>query len=117
MHPRDRLILGLAARQHGVVTTAQLLDAGVGRRAVARRVARGWLVPLYRGVFQVGPVAARYGREMAAVLAIGDEAALSHGSAAAIWGIMPRQRGDVHVTVARRGRRSRSGIRVHQTLS
>lgn len=117
MHRPDGAIVALAARQHGVVTTAQLLEAGVGRRAIARRVQRGWLVPQHRGVYQVGPVAARYGREMAAVLAIGSDAALSHQSAAAIWGLMPPHRGDVHVTVARRGRRSRPGIRVHQTRS
>ena len=117
MHPRDRVILALAARQHGIVTTAQLLNVGVGRRSIARRMARGWLTPLHRGVFQVGPVAARHAREMAAVLAVGDDAALSHQSAAALWGFMPPHHGDVHVTVARRGRRSRGGIQVHQTLS
>jgi very-short-patch-repair endonuclease len=117
MHPRDRAILAMAARQHGIVTTAQLLNAGVGRRSIARRVARGWLVPLYRGVYQVGPVAARYGAEMAAVLACGDGALLSHHSAAAIWGILPAHKGDVHVTVSGQARRSRPGVRVHRSLS
>jgi very-short-patch-repair endonuclease len=117
MHPRDRPILALAALQHGLVTTAQLLDAGVGRRAIARRVARGWLIPRFRGVYQVGPVAAQHGREMAAVLAIGGDAVLSHQSAAAIWGFGRPHSGDVHVTIARRGRRSRPGIRVHHTAS
>jgi very-short-patch-repair endonuclease len=116
MHPRDRAIVALASRQHGIVTTSQLLNAGVGRRAIARRVARGWLVPRYRGVYQVGPVSSEWGPEMAAVLAIGDDAALSHQSAAAIWGFGRRDR-VVHVTVARRGRRSRAGIRVHQAAS
>jgi very-short-patch-repair endonuclease len=116
-HPRDRSIVALATRQHGLVTTAQLLNAGVGRQAIARRVARGWLIQRHRGVYQVGPVASRYGREMAAVLAIGEGAALSHRSAAAVWGFVARHEDDVHVTVQRRGRRSRPGIRVHQTLS
>ena len=71
---------------------------------------------MHRGVYQVGPTRARYGEEMAAVLAIGAGAALSHHSAAAIWGFGRRDR-EVHVTVQRRGRRSRPGIRVHQTLS
>jgi predicted transcriptional regulator of viral defense system len=112
MHP----VLALAARQHSVVTTAQLLDAGVGRRRIARRVAAGWLVRLHHGVYQVGSTRGRFGEEMAAVMAIGDEAALSHQSAAAIWGFGRRDK-EVHVTVQRRGRRSRPGIRVHQTLS
>jgi very-short-patch-repair endonuclease len=107
------LVLALAARQHGVVTTAQLLDAGVGRR---RRVQAGWLVRLHHGVYQVGPTQARFGPEMAAVLAIGDGAALSHQSAAAVWGF-GRRDDEVHVTVQRGGRRSRAGIRVHHTAS
>jgi very-short-patch-repair endonuclease len=107
--------VSLAARQHGVVTTAQLLEAGVGRRSIARRAANGWLVPRYRGVYQVGPIAGRYAREMAGVLACGDGAALSHGSAAKVWGFVGRDDG-LHVSVTR-DVRSRDGIRVHRTLS
>ena len=113
--PSDRAIIALAARQHGVLTTAQLVDAGIGRRAIARRVDRGWLVPRFRGVYQVGPVATRYGPEMAAVLACGSGAALSHGSAAAIWGFGHRDK-EVHVSVTR-DVRSRHGLRVHRTAS
>jgi hypothetical protein len=109
------MIVGLAARQHGVVTTAQLLTAGVGRRSIARRVEAGWLISLHRGVYQVGPVAARYGREMAALLACGKGAALSHQTAAAIWGFGVRD-DVVHVPVTR-DVRSRQGVRVHRTLS
>jgi hypothetical protein len=112
-----RAILALAARQYGVATTAQLLDAGVGRRAIARRVERGWLVPLYRGVYQAGPMRGRYAREMAAVLACGERVVLSHDSAAAIWGFRPPHEGEVHVTIEGQARRSRQGIRVHRTLS
>jgi len=111
MHP----IVVLAARQYGVVTTAQLLDAGVGRRAIARRVASGWLVPRHRGVYQAGPVTSEFGPEMAAVLACGEGAALSHHSAAAIWGFARRD-ALVHVTVPGQARRTRNGIRVHRTL-
>ena len=114
--PSDRAIVELAARQHGIVTTAQLAATGVGRRAIARRVARGWLIPRFRGVYQVGPVAARYGREMAAVLACGVGAALSHESAAAVWGFLRARDGDVHVTVTRDAR-SQPGLRVHRSLS
>ena len=115
--PGDELhpIVALAARQHGVVTTAQLLDAGVGRRSIARRVEAGWLVPLHRGVLQVGPVPSEYAREMAAVLACGAGALLSHQSAAAVWGIARRD-AVVHVTAPTR-RRSRPGLRVHRSLS
>jgi very-short-patch-repair endonuclease len=111
MHP----VVALAARQHGIVTTAQLLDAGVGRRVIARRVEAGWLVPLHRGVFQVGPTLGRWGREMAAILACGDGTALSHQSAGAVWGFAQRA-SEVHVTAPTR-RRSRPGLRVHRTAS
>ena len=111
MHP----VVALAARQHGIVTTAQLLDAGVGRGSIARRVEAGWLVPLHRGVFQVGPTLGSWGREMAAVLACGDGAMLSHQSAGAVWGFTERGR-EVHVTAPTR-RRSRPGLRVHRTAS
>jgi hypothetical protein len=113
--PSDRAIAALAARQHGIVTTAQLAGAGIGRRAIARRAERGWLIPRFRGVYQVGPVAARFAPEMAAVLACGDGAALSHHSAAAIWGF-GRRDDVVHVSVTR-DVRSRNGVRVHRTLS
>jgi very-short-patch-repair endonuclease len=114
MHAGEAAIASLAARQHGVVTTAQLLNAGVGRRSIASRVQAGWLVRLHRGVYQVGPTRARYGAEMAAILACGG--ALSHQSAAVIWGFGRRDR-VVHVTVEGDTARSRSGIRVHHTLS
>jgi very-short-patch-repair endonuclease len=110
MHP----VVALAGRQHGVVTTAQLLDAGVGRRSIARRVEGGWLVRLHYGVYQVGPTTARYGPEMAAILACGG--ALSHQSAAAIWGF-GRRDDVVHITVEGQARRTRQGIRIHRTAS
>src|SRR5690242_9547098 len=83
----DGAIAALAARQCGVVTTAQLAAAGLTRNAVAHRVKTGRLTPLHRGVYQVGPIAAPRGREMAAVLATGG--VLSHHSAAAVWGFRP----------------------------
>jgi len=110
----DRAIAALAARQCGVVTTAQLTEAGLTRNAVAHRVKIGRLTPLHRGVYQVGPIAAPRGREMAAVLATGG--VLSHHSAAAIWGFRPPHDGDVHITTTENAR-SRRGIRVHRTAS
>jgi predicted small metal-binding protein len=106
-------LLALAARQHGMVTTAQLSDAGIGRRSVARRVAKGWLVPRYRGVYQVGPVQAPRGPQMAAVLAAGPGSLLSHDSAAHLWGVRPEP-DEVHVTTSH-DRRPRPGLRTHRT--
>jgi very-short-patch-repair endonuclease len=113
----DRAISELALRWHGVVTTRQLLDAGISGDGINHRVKHRRLVRLHRGVYQVGPIAAPYGREMAALLALGDGAALSHHTAAAIWGFRAAHEGDVHVTIKRGRGASRPGIRVHRTRS
>ena len=115
-HTGDAAIAVIAARQHGVVTIAQLAAAGLGRRAVDHRVAQGRLVRRHRGVYQVGPTAARISHEMAAVLACGPGAALSHQTAAALWGF-GRRDDVVHITVEKDTARSRHGIRVHRTAS
>ena len=72
---------------------------------------------MFRGVYQVGPILPPFGREMAAVLACGDNALLSHHSAAAIWRIRPAHEGDVHVTVSGRDQRPRPGLHIHRSLS
>lgn len=115
MHTGDRAIATLAGAQHGVVTTAQLAAAGIGRRGVAHRVAHGRLTPVLRGVYRVGPVAAPYGREMAAVLAT--EGVLGHHTAAAIWGFRPPHDGDIHIVISGRTARSRSGLQIHRSRS
>ena len=79
----DRLIAGLAARSHGVVTRPRLLAAGVTARQIEVRVKRGTLIQVHRGVYRVGHVApsveATY---LAAVLACGDDAHLAGRAAA-----------------------------------
>jgi very-short-patch-repair endonuclease len=112
----DRAVAERAARQHGMVATWQLADAGLSKDGLRRRVRNGMLVRRHRGVYQVGPIQAPLGREMAALLALGGDAALSHHSAAAIWG-MRQYDGPVHVTVTRDRTPSHNGIRVHRTRS
>jgi very-short-patch-repair endonuclease len=110
----DPAIAALATRQHGVVTTAQLHACGLGRSAIARRVGRGHLHRLHRGVYLVGHRApSSLGREIAAVLACGEGALLSHQAAASVWGIRPATSGPVDVTVTARGVQGRPGVRVH----
>lgn len=104
----------LVRRQHGVVARSQLLALGIGSRSIEHRVAKGRLHPLWRGVYAVGrPEVTQEGRWMAAVLASGPTALLSHRSAAALWGIAPVPRAgsiDVIADVFRR----RAGVRVHR---
>jgi very-short-patch-repair endonuclease len=90
-HPGWRIVLALARSQHGVVTREQLLDLGLSAQAIKHRIARGKLHPVYRGVYAVGrPELTREGRLLAAVLACGRGACISHGSAAELWEIGPR---------------------------
>lgn len=88
--PRWSEVMRLVERQHGVITHAQLVDLGLPRHAIKHRVKRGRLHPVgWRGVFAVGrPGLTREGRWMAAVLACGDGAALSHSCAGAHWAFL-----------------------------
>ncbi|MFL5851480.1 MAG: type IV toxin-antitoxin system AbiEi family antitoxin domain-containing protein, partial [Solirubrobacteraceae bacterium] len=84
----DASLAALAARQHGVVAREQLSRLALGRGAVDHRLATGRLHVVHRGVFAVGhPVVSRHGRWIAAVLAAGHGAVLSHRSAAALWAL------------------------------
>lgn len=86
---------------------------GLDGDAVKRRVRAGRLHAIHRGVYAVGHMAITVrGRWMAAVLAAGDGAVLSHRSATALWGIWGSGTGAIHVTVPRKSR-SRRSIRRH----
>ena len=86
----DRWIAALADRQHGVVARRQLRAWGVGEDAIERRLLRRSLIPLHRGVYAVGHRRLTdEGRWLAAVLAAGPGAVLSHRNAAALHGLRP----------------------------
>jgi hypothetical protein len=107
----------MARRQHGVVTRKDLLELGFSSAAIEHRLATGRLRPVARGVYTVGwPLTDRKQGWMAAVLVCGDGAVLSHGSAAALWGIGPEGDGPVDVTLRRRRGVSRPGIKVRERL-
>jgi predicted transcriptional regulator of viral defense system len=50
----DAKVARIAARQHGVVTVAELAQAGLSAPAISRRVAAGRLHRIHRGVYAVG---------------------------------------------------------------
>src|SRR5436190_13814217 len=104
----------LAARQHGVVARRQLLELGYTPQAILHRVRNGRLHTVARGLYAVGrPGLTQDGHWMAAVLGCGPEAALSDGSAGALWA-MRAWRGPIEVTVPHGVRPRRPGIAVHR---
>jgi very-short-patch-repair endonuclease len=98
----ERAIGALAERQHGVVTRAQLSELGLGAGAIDHRVRLGRLRAVHRGVYRIGLLSSD-GRRMAAVLACGPGAVLSHRSAAALWGIRQSDRIEVTTRASHRG--------------
>ncbi|MFN8161045.1 MAG: type IV toxin-antitoxin system AbiEi family antitoxin domain-containing protein [Solirubrobacterales bacterium] len=117
VRPGMATVLGLAARQHGVVSRTQLRGLGLSARAIAHRVGRGRLHPVWRGVFAVGrPGLDESGRWMAAVLACGRGAFLSHRSAGALWGVR-EWRGPIEVTVPQDRNPRPPGILVHRRFT
>lgn len=105
----------LVRQQHGAIARRQLLDLGLSAKQIERRIASGRLHPVWRGVYAVGrPQLSKHGRWVAAVLACGPHAALSHGSAAALWGFGKELGGLIDVSVPVRGRNRLRGIWVHR---
>lgn len=115
----DMRIARIADRQHGVVTQAQLLAAGFSTSAVSRRVARGSLHRVHRGVYAVGHTGlSLYGRWMAAALACGEGAAVSHRSAAELWELLKPIERPIDISIqGSAGRARRVGLRVHRRVA
>ena len=113
----DRALAELAHRQWGVLSLTQLRDFGLGARAVQLRAQSGRLRRVHRGVYAIGGAALpREGRDLAAVLACGEGAVLSHVSAAVHWGVLSYDapRPEVTATASKAGA---PGIRLHRTRS
>ncbi len=112
----DRVILAIAATNNRVLTVRGLTAAGVGRRAVAHRLAIGRLYRMHLGVYLLDPPreASRITLLTAAVAACGHDAVLSHRSAAELWGLLPPRPGDIDVTIVGANAGVRQGIRRHR---
>jgi hypothetical protein len=115
--PIDLLVARLAETQHGVVGGWQMVDLGLGRSGIGHRVRMGRLHRVMSNVYAVGHARlSREGRWMAAVLAAGHCAVLSHASAASLWEMRRGSSPAIDVTVpTRAGRRPRHGLRIHRS--
>jgi very-short-patch-repair endonuclease len=108
------LLAELAERQHGVVAQRQLRGLGISDDRIRGRLRRRQLHPIHRGVYAYGfRLVGKEARWIAAVLACGSDAVLSHRSAAQLWGL---QRGSSWSTEVMRakGWRAPDGVVVHR---
>src|SRR4051794_21528683 len=104
----------VASAQHGVITRGQLADLEFSDEAIDHRLEKGRLFRVHRGVYALGRrELTRHGEWMAAVLACGSKAALSHESAAALLKIATAPTIPIHVSTLTASR-SREGIEVHR---
>lgn len=104
--------------QHGVLSRRQLVAIGLTPSMIKARVAAGNLIRLHPGVYALGHRQLRpQGYWLAAVLAAGPGAALSHREAAALHGLRPSNRSRVDVTTTRRLRTKRPGIEIHHSAT
>jgi Protein of unknown function (DUF559) len=130
---RNRQAWSLVARQHGIVARAQLLALGFSAAAIQHRIAYGRLHPVARGIYAVGwPYLDRRRRLAAAVLAaavadradsnptqpyLGENTALSHRTAAALWGIGTEVSARIDLSVRGKQEIRRPGLLVRRRPS
>lgn len=111
----ERVVAEISPRQCGLITRKQLIRAGVSARVVDLAVDTGRLRPIHRGVYAASPLLPSHAAEMAAVLACGIGAVVSHRSAAGLWQLLPPLQPPTPVEVSVPGRRPRKpGIRVYR---
>jgi very-short-patch-repair endonuclease len=109
----DQVIRTLASRAHGVVTRAEMLNAGVTPEQIRNRLGKGVLTKVHRGVYRVGHLAPSIDAEyLAAVKACGEGALLSGRAAAYLWALIkgPPPQAEVLTPYDRRV----SGVIVHR---
>lgn len=109
--PLGEVIATLARSQHGVLARRQLLEAGFSRDVVDYSLTGRRLHAVHRGVYSVSPTLTQRARWMAATLAAGPNATLSHRSAAALYGL--RQYAGLEVTTP--NDRRIPSVTVHRT--
>jgi hypothetical protein len=117
--PLDAGIAALATRQHVVFSLQQLREIGLTAPTIRRRAATGRLHRIHQGVYSLVPreLLTCEGRWMAAVLACGPGAVLSHRAAATLHGLLDSNPVKIDVTVPGRVRRRHPGIALHTSTN
>lgn len=114
--PADALIARIAGRQERLITLAQLYSLGLSDDQIRRRVKRGLLHVLHRGVFIVGPpnIPPR-GHLKGALLTLGNHAFLTHRTSLAFQGLRDIDTRNIHLTVIADHTPKRPGLTIHRT--
>jgi len=114
-HPRDGEIARICRGQNGLITLGQLEAHGLTVQAVHERLLTGRLHRIHQRVYSLTPgVMTERGRFMAAVLACGPDAVLSHRSAAYLWGLIDTWEEPIDVTAPNRRGRNPEGVAAHR---
>jgi very-short-patch-repair endonuclease len=101
-----------------VLARSQLLALGMSRQAIGHRLRRRRLVAVRRGIYAIGSAElTQHGRWMAAVLACGPDAVLSHESAACLWGIRARETRGIEVSLPSNVNPRQPQITIHRRAS
>lgn len=113
----DARIARVAARQHGLFSRAQAVEAGATMASIRSRLEAGRWVRSGPGVYRLAGVPVTWKqRALAACLVSGTGAVVSHRSAAVLWGVSGFRPGRVEITVPP-GRSDRNPLaRVHRSL-
>lgn len=114
-----REVAALAARQHTVFSLAQLRDLGLGTSTIHKRTRAGALHRVHHTVYSIAPpeLLSLRGHFMAAVLACGSGAVLSHRSAAHLHGLRRTGRANIDVTTPGTVTRKHEGIDIHTSTT
>jgi len=110
--------LGLiGARQHGLISRAQALEAGATRHSIDHCLRTGRWTRFHAGVYRVAGSRPTWEQAvMAACLRGGDGTAASHLTGGRLWDCAVPRPGVIEVTSARARRVRTEGVRAHRSL-
>lgn len=112
----ERELRRVASTQHGVVRRQQLLDTGVTRDEIEKRLKAGRLESLQAGVYYVDSTPPTWRSEViAAVFAAGPDALASHRTAGVLYGLDAVYGKVLEVTVPYNEEPEPPGVIVHRT--
>ncbi|MDJ0924812.1 MAG: type IV toxin-antitoxin system AbiEi family antitoxin domain-containing protein [Acidimicrobiia bacterium] len=113
----EQRLVDLAARHHGVFSVEDARSIGVPSKTLRTRLASGRYQRLYPGVYAIaGSVDSSSRRMVAAVKSFPQSAAISHQTAAQLWGLTQKRVPGIDVVTTRWEREHRSDLRVHESL-